>query len=168
MTGLPLVKLIVLRHVITLPLTAVEIVLTGGRLTLMVGGDAYPLSNPCSLISIPGGKLPAITLIKTGLFGIGFSYSIGISTHVLSKKLLGYVLDHGLGLGIGPDVVVNLGLEIPEIEILNVLSLIFCRLSVALTTKVYVVVVTIDVGTPAISPFTDMLTPEGKLPLMIL
>jgi hypothetical protein len=161
------VKLAVLRHVITLLLTAVEIVSTGGRLTLTKGGAAYPLINPCSLISNPGGKFPEITLIKTGLFGMGFSYSIGISTHVLSKKLLGSVLDHGLGLGIGPDVVVNLGLEIPEIEILNVLSLIFSRLSVALTTNVYVVVVMIDVGTPAINPLTFMFTPKGKPPLMI-
>jgi hypothetical protein len=133
----------------------------------MKGGDAYPLINPFPFISNPGGKLPATTLIRTGLFGIGFSYMIGISTHVLSKKLSIYVLDHGLGLVIGPGVVVNLGLEIPEIEILRVLSLIFCKLSVALTTNGYVVVDVIDVGTPAISPLTFILIPDGKVPLMI-
>lgn len=59
------------------------------------------------------------------------------------------------------------GLCAPVTVSVKVRSLMFCKLSVALTTNAYVVFADTLFGVPYINPLTVMINPVGRLPLMI-
>jgi hypothetical protein len=61
---------------------------------------------------------------------------------------------------------VNSGEATPEINIENVLSLIFDKLSVARITNVYVVSLITNPGNPELTPSVDNVNPRGKVPLI--
>ena len=110
------------------------------------------------MISNPGGRVPCDTRIDIGLLVIGLVYVIACSTHKLSSVV-----------NINPAGVVKYGAAVPDIVIVNVLSLIavFVRcVAVALTTKVDIVSCFTVSGVPEISPSVAKLNPAGKLPLI--
>ena len=153
--GLPIVKFIVVKHVIKLLVAFVIVaaVVIAGRLTVTTGLLGYPLITPYSLISRPGGNVPSSSLKLTGLLGIGLLYMMGNSIHTLSNVS-----------SMLPSGVIKLGNAEPDIVIVNNLSLIAPLLSVALMTNENNVSRGKTVGVPDMIPLLDNTIPVGKDP----
>ena len=156
MIGLPTMNPVVLTTVMMLltPFVEVAIVAIASVFTCMTGGWAYPRINPATFISIPGGRCPSSTWMTTSLVGTGFEYSIGNWVQVLSKIF-----------ATTPGGVVNAGEADPDNEMMNVLSRMLLRLSIALTTNVYDVSDVTSAGVPCSNPEPVIVSPDGKDPL---